>query len=132
MRERRISISESATCRDCVAGKYLATQGNDEEADCISCDKGKYSESKGASVCLACVAGKVVVVGVVVVWVVVEMVVVVEVARHNSLRSSSSCCCCCLVLLHIQPLFYTETADIAWSKPGCLREGWGRRVRERV
>ena len=66
--DRRILIrrprAESAgqagatACYDCVAGKYLATEGNDAETDCMLCARGTYSYSVGVSVCLECVSGK--------------------------------------------------------------------------
>jgi hypothetical protein len=48
----------ASACQDCVAGKYLATEGNDAATDCLPCAKGKYSSAPGVSVCVDCTSGK--------------------------------------------------------------------------
>jgi hypothetical protein len=56
-----IDFDRVATCHDCVAGKYLGTEGSDAATDCVPCAKGKYSTTVGASsstACLGCDAGK--------------------------------------------------------------------------
>jgi rubredoxin len=50
--------SGAIACRDCVAGKYLATEGNNAATDCVLCGLGKYSSAMGVSVCLDCTSGK--------------------------------------------------------------------------
>jgi hypothetical protein len=71
------SSQGSSTCSDCVAGKYLSTEGkkkrvlfigtqysnlytavDDESTDCVQCETGKYSvtlAAPSADVCITCV-----------------------------------------------------------------------------
>ena len=56
--QRPISVGGATACIDCVAGKYLDTEGNDAETDCVLCARGTYSSALGVSVCLDCVSGK--------------------------------------------------------------------------
>jgi hypothetical protein len=51
-------LAGAIACRDCVAGTYLATEGNDAVTDCVLCGLGKYSSAMGASACLDCTSGK--------------------------------------------------------------------------
>ena len=53
--------TEAATCENCLAGKYGASQGSDAESDCVLCAEGKYSTDEGAvraTICKDCSAGK--------------------------------------------------------------------------
>ena len=55
------ATSGMSSCVSCGAGKYLTTEGNDEEADCELCGTGTYSAQQGqtsAATCVACPAGK--------------------------------------------------------------------------
>ena len=48
----------ATTCYNCVAGKYLETEGNDAKTDCVLCGPGTYSADEAAAVCTKCDAGK--------------------------------------------------------------------------
>ena len=50
-----------AVCKECVAGRYVATTGSAAWGDCILCGPGKYVDTPGsdeASDCIACPAGQ--------------------------------------------------------------------------
>jgi hypothetical protein len=47
-----VTYQGASACSDCVAGKYLGTEGNDAATDYELCAKGKYSSALGVSVCL--------------------------------------------------------------------------------
>jgi hypothetical protein len=37
-------VVSTATCKDCVVGKYNNQEENDQESDCLVCAKGRYNE----------------------------------------------------------------------------------------
>jgi hypothetical protein len=50
--------SGATSCQDCVAGKYLATEGASSASACLDCGAGGYSNATGVSACQLCPVGK--------------------------------------------------------------------------